>query len=31
VNYQKAAVEVLQRLERLMESNNNLLRDGGTV
>jgi hypothetical protein len=31
VNYQKAAVDILQRVERLLESNNQLLRDGGTV
>lgn len=28
VNYQKAAVDVLQRIERLLDSNNQLLRDG---
>lgn len=31
VNYQKAAVDVLQRIERLLDSNNQLLREGGTV
>lgn len=29
VNYQKAAVDVLQRIERLLDSNNQLLREGG--